>query len=61
MKRFRSHAVIVVLIAAAIVIILLSHSVRVRLEWGTGGFVLGLIAAAVVVLDTRHHRERGEK
>ncbi len=61
MKRFRTHAVIVALIAAAIVIILLSHSVRVRLEWGTGGFVLGLIAAAVVVLDTRHHRERREK
>ncbi len=61
MKRFRTHAVIVALIAAAIVIILLSHSVRARLEWGTGGFVLGLIAAAVVVLDTRHHRERREK
>ncbi|MGB9111623.1 MAG: hypothetical protein WCF24_02725 [Acidimicrobiales bacterium] len=61
MKRFRAHAVIVALIAAAVVIIVLSHSVRVRLEWGTGGFVLGLIAAAVVVLDMRHHRERREK
>jgi hypothetical protein len=61
MKRLRTHALIVVLIAAAVVIILLSHSVRVRLEWGTGGFVLGLIAAAVVALDTRHHRERRER
>jgi hypothetical protein len=61
MKRFRTHAVIVALIVAAVVIILLSHSVRLRLEWGTGGFVLGLIAAAVVALDTRHHRARREK
>jgi hypothetical protein len=57
-KRFRSHAVVIGIIAIAVVIILLSHSVRVRLEWGTGGFVLGLIAGAVVVLDIRHHRKR---
>jgi hypothetical protein len=61
MRRFRSHAVIVAIIVAAIVVILLSHAVRVRLEWGAGGFVLGLIAAAAVVLDTRHHRERHDK
>jgi hypothetical protein len=57
-KRFRSHAVVLGLIAVAVVIILLSHSIRVRLEWGTGGFVLGLIAGAVVALDVRHHRKR---
>jgi hypothetical protein len=61
MERFRTHAVVVALIAVAVVIILLSHSVRVRLEWGTGGFVLGLIAAALVALDVRHHRERRER
>jgi hypothetical protein len=61
MKRFRTHAGIVALIAVAVVIVLLSHSVRVRLEWAIGGFVLGLIAAAVVVLDTRHHRANREK
>jgi peptidoglycan/LPS O-acetylase OafA/YrhL len=57
-KRFRSHAVVLGLIAVAVVIILLSHSIRVRLEWGTGGFVLGLIAGTVVALDVRHHRKR---
>jgi hypothetical protein len=57
-KRFRSHAGIIVVIAIAVVIILLSHSIRVRLEWGTGGFVLGLIAGALVALDIRHHRKR---
>ena len=61
MKRFRSHAGVVALIAIAVVIILLSHSIRVRLEWGTGGFVLGLVAASVVALDMRHHRERRDK
>ncbi len=58
MKRFRSHAVVIGVIAVAVVVILLSHSVRVRLEWGTGGFVLGLIAGALVALDIRHHRKR---
>lgn len=58
MKRFRSHAVVIGVIAVAVVIILLSHSIRVRLEWGTGGFVLGLIAGALVAVDIRHHRKR---
>ena len=58
MKRFRSHAVILGIIAVAVVVILLSHSIRVRLEWGTGGFVLGLLAAGLVALDLRHHRKQ---
>jgi hypothetical protein len=58
MKRFRSHAFVVGVIAVAVVIILLVHSIRVRLEWGAGGFVLGLIAGALVALDVRHHRKR---
>ncbi len=58
MKRFRSHAVVLGVIAVAVVVILLSHSIRVRLEWGTGGFVLGLIAGALVAVDVRHHRKR---
>jgi len=57
-KRFRSHAVILGIIAVAVVVILLSHSIRVRLEWGTGGFVLGLLAAGLVALDLRHHRKQ---
>ena len=57
-KRFRSHVGVVAVIAVAVVVILLSHSIRVRLEWGTGGFVLGLIAGGVVALDVRHHRKR---
>jgi hypothetical protein len=57
-KRFRSHALVLGVIATAVVVILLIHSIRVRLEWGTGGFVLGLIAGALVVVDVRHHRKR---
>jgi hypothetical protein len=60
MKRFRSHAGVVTLIVVCVVIILLSRSLRVRLEWGTGGFVLGLIAAAIVALDVRHHHKHRE-
>jgi hypothetical protein len=32
--------------------------VRVRLEWGTGGFILGLIAGAFIAIDVRHHRKQ---
>jgi hypothetical protein len=60
MERFRTHAVIITVIVVCVVIILLSRSIRVRLEWGAGGFALGLIAAAIVVLDMRHHRKRHE-
>jgi high-affinity Fe2+/Pb2+ permease len=58
MKRCRSHAVVIAVIVVAVVILLLFHSIRVRLEWGTGGFILGLIAAGLVALDVRHHRKR---
>ena len=61
MKRFRTHAGIVAVIAAGVVIILVSHSLRVRFEWATGGFVVGLIAAGVVALDVRHHRKQRGK
>jgi peptidoglycan/LPS O-acetylase OafA/YrhL len=58
MKRFRSHAMVLGVIALAVVVILLTHAIRVRLEWGTGGFILGLLAGAFVALDTRHHRKK---
>ena len=56
-KRFRSHALVVGVIALAVLLILFTHSIRVRLEWGTGGFILGLLTGAVVGLDYRHHRK----
>jgi len=60
MERFRTHTGIITVIVVCVVIILLSRSIRVRLEWGTGGFVLGLIAGAIVALDVRHHRKHRE-
>ncbi len=45
-------------VAVAVVVILLGHSIRVRLECGTRGFVLGLMAGALVAVDVRHHRKR---
>jgi peptidoglycan/LPS O-acetylase OafA/YrhL len=58
MKRFRSHATVLGVIALAVIVILLTHSIRVRLEWGTGGFILGLLAGAFVAIDGRHHRKK---
>jgi len=56
-KRFRSHALVACVIALAVLLILFTHSIRVRLEWGTGGFILGLLAGGVMTLDLRHHRK----
>jgi hypothetical protein len=58
MKRLRSQATVLGVIGIAVVVILLTHSIRVRLEWGTGGFILGLLAGAFVAIDTRHHRKK---
>jgi hypothetical protein len=60
MKRFRSHATVLIALALAVIVILLTHSIRVRLEWGTGGFILGLLAGAVVTIDSRHHRKKAQ-
>jgi hypothetical protein len=57
-KRFRSHAIIFGVIAVAVIVMVLSHSVRVRLEWGTGGFVVGVISGVLLAVDVRHHRKR---
>jgi hypothetical protein len=57
-KRFRSHAIIFGVIAVAVIVMVLSHSVRVRLEWGTGGFVVGVISGVLLAADVRHHRKR---
>jgi hypothetical protein len=56
--RFRSHAIIFGVIAIAVIVMILSHSVRVRLEWGTGGFVLGVLSGVILAVDVRHHRKR---
>jgi Flp pilus assembly protein TadB len=58
MKRFRFHGLIVAAVAVALVIILLSHAIRVRLEWGTGGFIVGVACGVLVVVDSRRHRKR---
>ena len=58
LKRFRSRAIIVGVIAVAVIVMVLSHSVRVRLEWGTGGFVVGVISGVLLAVDVRHRRRR---
>ena len=50
MKRFRWHLVILAILVAVALTALLAHSVRVRLIWGSSGFVLGLICGIALVL-----------
>jgi membrane associated rhomboid family serine protease len=57
-KRFRFHGLIIAAVAIAVVIILLSHAIRVRLEWATGGFIVGVVFGVLLVVDSRRHRKR---
>jgi peptidoglycan/LPS O-acetylase OafA/YrhL len=59
--RLRPAVLVLVIIAAVVLLILLSHGIRVRVEWGTSGFVVGLICGVLLMLEIRHRRKRSDK
>jgi len=61
MDRFRPHVLIAVIVAAVLLIVLLSHGIRVRLIWGSSGFVVGLVCGALLALEIHHRRKHAEK
>jgi peptidoglycan/LPS O-acetylase OafA/YrhL len=61
MDRLRPAVLVLVIIAAVVLLILLSHGIRVRVEWGTSGFVVGLICGVLLMLEIRHRRKRSDK
>ena len=61
MKHFRRDAILVVITAVVILTALFSHGIRVRLIWGGGGFVAGLICGVLVTVEIRHRRNRAAK
>lgn len=61
MNRFRAHTLIVVVAAAVALAILLSHGIRVRLLWGSAGFVAGLVTGVLLTMEIRHRRNQAGK
>jgi hypothetical protein len=58
MNRYRSYVLILLIAAAVVVGALLSHGVRVRLIWGSSGFVIGLVCGVLLTIEVRHRRNR---
>ncbi len=61
MERFRPHVIILVVIAVVVLAILLSHGVRLRLEWGGSGFLAGLLCGVLITIEIHHRRNRGQE
>jgi hypothetical protein len=61
MERFRPHVIVLIVIVVVVLAILLSHGVRLRLEWGASGFVAGLLCGVLVTMEIHHRRKRAEE
>ena len=61
MERFRPHVIILVVIAVVVLAILLSHGIRLRLEWGGSGFVAGLLCGVLVTIEVHHRQNRRQE
>jgi cell division protein FtsW (lipid II flippase) len=60
MNRYRPHLIIILVLALIVLTLLLSHGVRVRLIWGSSGFVAGLVCGALLTMEV-HHRRREQR
>jgi hypothetical protein len=58
MKRFRAYALIAIVAVLVILVLLFSHGLRVRLIWGSSGFLAGLICGVLLTAEIHHRRER---
>jgi len=58
MTHSRLYILIAIVVAVVVVAALLSHGIRVRLIWGSSGFVAGLICGALLTLEIEHRRKR---
>jgi peptidoglycan/LPS O-acetylase OafA/YrhL len=61
MERYRPHVIVLVVIVVLVLAILLSHGIRLRLEWGVSGFVAGLLCGVLVTMEVHHRRKRREE
>ena len=58
MERYRPHIILLIVVVVVVLTILLSHGVRVRLVWGSSGFVAGLLCGVLLTMELHHRRKR---
>jgi hypothetical protein len=58
MKHVRSYALLAIVVALVVLILVLGHGVRVRLIWGSSGFVAGVICGVLLAAEIHHRRKR---
>lgn len=58
MGRFRPYVPILLVVAAVLFGALLSHGIRLRLIWGSSGFVVELVCGVLLTMEIRHRRKR---
>lgn len=61
MERYRPHLIVLIVIVVVVLAILLSHGIRLRIEWGAGGFVAGLLCGVLLTIEVHHRRKRAEE
>jgi peptidoglycan/LPS O-acetylase OafA/YrhL len=61
MERYRPHLIVLIVIVVIVLAIWLSHGIRLRIEWGAGGFVAGLLCGVLVMIEVHHRRKRAEE
>ena len=58
MERFRPHTIILIVVIVVILAIVFTRGVWVRLEWGSSGFVAGLLCGVLLTMEVHHRRKR---
>jgi uncharacterized membrane protein YoaK (UPF0700 family) len=61
MSRYRPAVLIIVFVGAVVLGALLSHGIRLRLVWGSSGFVVGLVCGVLLTVEIRHRRNQRKK
>jgi cell division protein FtsW (lipid II flippase) len=60
-SRFRPHLLLLVIVVAVVLVVVFSHGIRVRLIWGSSGFVVGLVCGVLLTMEIHHRRRRAGK
>jgi peptidoglycan/LPS O-acetylase OafA/YrhL len=54
-------AFVLVIAAVVVLAIIFGHGIRVRLIWGSTGFLAGLICGILLTLEIQHRRRSAKK
>lgn len=61
MRHLRPYVLIAIVVAIIVLTALFSHGLRVRLVWGSSGFVAGFVCGVLLTIEIRHRRKKREE